>query len=224
VHAECRDAYNRYAREVDADYDAYFRAHPEERGTHLRKATDLERALPPGWEHLADDRLSASAHVTISLAARARCWRWRPRCERPARSGLDWLFEAVSSLPPSDSPLIPPRFERELPPKALDELPWVTSVDSSSRRASWSSARGQVRRGRDGAVELRARSAAVADCSGRVVDRPALLACRQQADRREDRWRASACASSLSDGSSRVTLRPFRRPHGADAMKVSAVA
>jgi len=52
VHAECRDAYNQYSRDLDAHYAAYFAAHPEERGTHLRQATDLQRALPPGWQNL----------------------------------------------------------------------------------------------------------------------------------------------------------------------------
>ena len=74
VYAECRDAYNQYSRDFDAHYAAYFAAHPEERGTHLRQATDLERALPPGWEHLADDLPSVSGTSTTSPAARARCW------------------------------------------------------------------------------------------------------------------------------------------------------
>jgi hypothetical protein len=45
IRVECRDAHSRYSRELDRHYAAYFAAHPEERGPHLRQAIDLERAL-----------------------------------------------------------------------------------------------------------------------------------------------------------------------------------
>src|SRR5436309_15685809 len=106
VHGECRNAFSHYSRELDRHYATYFAAHPEERGTHLRQATDLERALPPGWEHLADDlpervrhvhHLSGRSSQVLALAMLGASARLDP--------GLDWLFEALSPLPRSDSSL-----------------------------------------------------------------------------------------------------------------------
>jgi hypothetical protein len=175
VHAECRDAYNRYSRDLDAHYAAYFAAHPEERGTHLRQATDLERALPPGWEHLADDlpervrhvhHLSGRSSQVLALAIFGASARLDP--------GLDWLFEALSPLPPSDSSLVPPQFEHELPPEALNEqLPRVTSIDFLVQTSELAICT-EAKRGEDGMGRCSCPPGApkVADCSQKVLDRP----------------------------------------------------
>jgi hypothetical protein len=49
VHAECRDPYNKYSRELDDHYTAYFAAHTDQRGTHLRQAA-LPLSLRLNWE------------------------------------------------------------------------------------------------------------------------------------------------------------------------------
>jgi hypothetical protein len=72
VHAQCRDAYNRYSRELDDHYAAYFAAHPDERGTHLRQAVDIANALPPGWERLADQIPERVGTAITSPGARVR--------------------------------------------------------------------------------------------------------------------------------------------------------
>ena len=42
----------------------------------------------------------------------------------------DWLFQALAPMPATDSPLVDPQFEYELPPKALNEQrPRVTAID-----------------------------------------------------------------------------------------------
>jgi hypothetical protein len=176
VHAECRDAYNQYSRELDAHYAAYFAAHPEERGTHLRQAVDLERALPPGWEHLADDlpervrhvhHLSGRSSQVLALAILGASRRLDP--------GLDWLFEALSPLPPSDSSLVPPQFEHELPPEALNEqLPRVTSIDFLVQTSELVICT-EAKRGEDGMGRcscLPPGAPTVAGCSQKVLDRP----------------------------------------------------
>src|SRR4051812_3654270 len=61
VLEECRRAYNAYSRDLDRAYTDYYRKHQDERGKHSRQAADLARALPPGYDHLAD--LGGRAHV-----------------------------------------------------------------------------------------------------------------------------------------------------------------
>jgi hypothetical protein len=199
VRAECRDAYNRYSRKLDAHYAAYFRAHTEERGTHLRQATDLERALPPGWDHLVDDlpsrvrhrhHLSGRSSQVLALAVLGASARLDP--------GLDWLFEALSPLPPSDSPLVAPRFERELPSDALNEQPRVTSIDFFVETSELVICT-EAKRGEDGMGRCSCVPGApeVADCSRKVLDRP--LYWRAAYDRfgRPDREPGRPCPLSL---------------------------
>lgn len=73
--------------------------------------------------------------------------------------GLEWLFAALSPLPPSDGPLVPPRFEYELPPEALNEQrPRVTSIDflvETSRVVICT----EAKRGEDGMDGVAARQA-----------------------------------------------------------------
>jgi hypothetical protein len=71
VHAECAAAYVAYSRDLDQHYARYFAAHPEERGAHLRQAADIGRALPPGWDHLADDLPARVRHRHHLSGARA---------------------------------------------------------------------------------------------------------------------------------------------------------
>jgi hypothetical protein len=88
--------------------------------------------------------------------------------------GLDWLFEALSPLPPSDSSLVPPRFEYELPPEALNEqLPRVTSIDFLVQTSELVICT-EAKRGEDGMGRCSCPGGApkVADCSQKVLDRP----------------------------------------------------
>jgi hypothetical protein len=175
VHAECRDAYNRYSRGLDAHYRDYFRSHLDEGGPHPRQAADIERALPLGWEHLADDLPERARHVhhlsgrssqVLALALLGASGRLDP--------GLAWLFEALSPLPPSDSPSVSPRFEHELPPEALNEqLPRVTSIDFLVQTSEFVICT-EAKRGEDGMGRCSCPPGApkIADCSQKVLDRP----------------------------------------------------
>ena len=175
VHAECSDAYGRYSRDLDAHYTAYFRSHPDERGPHLRQAADIERALPPGWAHLADDlpervrhvhHLSGRSSQILALGLLGASAHLDP--------GLSWLLEGLSPLPPSDSPLVPPQFEHELPPEALNEqLPHVTSIDFVVQTSGLVIC-AEAKRGEDGMGRCSCPPDAskVANCSQKVLDRP----------------------------------------------------
>jgi hypothetical protein len=175
VHAECGGAYNRYSRDLDDHYEGYFRSNPDEGGPHPRQAGDIGQALPPGWEHLADDlpergrhihHLSGRSSQVLALAILGASARLDP--------GLDWLFEALSPLPPSDSSLVPPRFEHELPPEALNEqLPRVTSIDFLVQTSELVICT-EAKRGEDGMGRCSCPRGApkVADCSQKVLDRP----------------------------------------------------
>ena len=119
IHDECRDAFSRYSAELDSHYRAYFAANPIYAGAHSRQARDIESALPPGWEHLADDLPEAARHrhhlsgrssQVLAVSLLGASTRIDP--------SLEWLFEALSPLGPCDSPLVPPRFEFELLPDA----------------------------------------------------------------------------------------------------------
>ncbi len=88
--------------------------------------------------------------------------------------GLDWLFEALSPLPPSDSSLVPTQFERELPPEALNEqLPRVTSIDFLVQTSKLVICT-EAKRGEDGMGRCSCPPGApkVAGCSRKVLDRP----------------------------------------------------
>jgi hypothetical protein len=175
VHAECGGAYNRYSRDLDAHYAAYFRAHPDEGGSHPRQAADIERALPPSWEDLAGDlpdrvrhvhHLSGRSSQLLALAMLGASARLDP--------GLNWLREALSPLPPSDLTLGRPRFEYELPPEALNEqLPRVTSVDFLVQTSELVICT-EAKRGEDGMgrCSCPAGASAIAGCSQKVLDRP----------------------------------------------------
>jgi hypothetical protein len=200
VHAECRHAYNQYSRDLDGHYAAYFAAHPKERGTHLRQAADLERALPPGWEHLADDlpervrhvhHLSGRSSQVLALAILGASARLDP--------GLDWLFEALSPLPPSDSSLVPPQFEHELPPEALNEqLPRVTSIDFLVQTSKLVICT-EAKRGEDGMGRCSCPRGAskVADCSQKVLDRPLYWRAAYDLFAMPDREQGRPCPVSL---------------------------
>jgi hypothetical protein len=174
VRAECGDAYNRYSRQLDDHYAAYFAAHRDERGTHLRQAADIARALPPGWEHLADHipervrhrhHLSGRSSQILALAVLG--------ASAALDFSLDWLFEAFSTLPPSDSPLEPPRFEHELEPEALsEERPRVTAIDFLVQTSKLVICV-EAKRGEDGMGRCSCppRVPAVADCSEKVLAR-----------------------------------------------------
>jgi hypothetical protein len=174
VHVECGAAYNRYSHDLDAHYTAYFAAHPKERGDHPRQAADLERALPPGWGHLADDlpkrvrhrhHLSGRSSQVLALAILGASAR--------LDFSLDWLFAALSPLPTTDSPLAPPRFEHELPAEALNERPYVTSIDFFAETSKLVICT-EAKRGEDGMGRCTCPPGAskVADCSQKVLDRP----------------------------------------------------
>jgi hypothetical protein len=176
VHAECREPYNDYSHRLDVHYRDYFRSHRNEAGQHPRQAADIEKALPPGWEHLAGDlpqrvrhvhHLSGRSSQVLALALFGASGRLDP--------GLDWLFEALSPLPPSDSPLESPRFEYELPPEALNEQPpRVTSIDFLVKTSKLVICT-EAKRGEDGMGRcscLPPGSSKVANCSQKVLDRP----------------------------------------------------
>lgn len=174
VHDECGAAYRAYSRGLDAHYDRYFAAHPEERGAHLRQAADIERALPPGWDYLADDlpenarhrhHLSGRSSQVLTLAILGAATR--------LDFSLGWLLDALAPLPATDSPLVAPRFEYELPADALNEHPHVTTIDffaETSKLVLYVEAkRGEEGMGR---CSCRPGAPAVAACSQKVLDRP----------------------------------------------------
>jgi hypothetical protein len=174
VRAECGDAYRQYSNELDAHYAAYFAAHPEERGSHLRQSVDIEHALPPGWEHLGDQlpepgrhrhHLSGRSSQILALALLG--------ASNALDFSLSWLFDGLSPLPPSDSPLVPPRFEYELPSKALNEHPRVTSIDFFAETSKLVICV-EAKRGEEGMgpCSCPPGASAVADCSQKVLDRP----------------------------------------------------
>lgn len=175
VHDECRDAYNDYSRKLDAHYAAYFADHPEERGAYLRQAADLERALPPGWDHLGDDlptrvrhvhHLSGRSSQVLALAVFDASSHLDP--------GLEWLFQAFAPLPKSDSPLVAPELEHELPPGALNEQPpRVTAIDFLVQTSTVVICT-EAKRGEDGMgrCSCSPSAPAIADCSAKVLDRP----------------------------------------------------
>lgn len=175
VHAECAEAYRAYSRELDAHYTRYFAAHPEERGAHLRQAADIERALPPGWDHLADQvparvrhrhHLSGRSSQMLALAVLGAATR--------LDFSLAWLLDALAPLPASDSPLTPPRFEYELPPDALNERPYVTAIDFFAETSKLVLCV-EAKRGEDGMGRCSCPPGAptVAACSAKVLVRPA---------------------------------------------------
>jgi hypothetical protein len=175
VHRECRDAYNQYSGDLDRHYATYFATHPDERGTHLRKAADLERALPPGWDYLGDElpervrhrhHLSGRSSQVLALAVLGAANR--------LDFSLDWLSKGLAPLPETDSPLRPPRFEYELPPDALNESPNVTSIDFFVETSSLVICV-EAKRGEDGMGRCSCpRGApAIADCAAKVLERPA---------------------------------------------------
>ena len=175
VHAECAAAYRVYSRDLDDHYARYFAAYPEERGVHVRQAADIERALPPGWDYLADElpervrhrhHLSGRSSQLLALAVLG------------AATHLDfslrWLFDALAPLPATDSPLTPPQFEYELPNDALNERPHVTSVDFFAGTSDLVLCV-EAKRGEDGMGRCSCPPGAppIADCSQKVLDRPA---------------------------------------------------
>lgn len=164
VHRKCRDAYNQYSIDLDSHYAAYFAAHPEERGTHLRQAVDLERALPPGWAHLADElpervrhvhHLSGRSSQVLALAVLG--------ASSHLDFGLDWLLQALDPLPRSDSPLVAPQFEHELPPEALNEQrPRVTAIDFFAQTSTLVICT-EAKRGEDGIGTMQLSTARASD-------------------------------------------------------------
>jgi hypothetical protein len=180
VVAECRTAYNRYSRDLDRHYHDYFAVSPEERkrGLHPRQAADLARALPPGWDRLVDDlpervrhrhHLSGRSSQTLALAVIGVALH--------LDFSLEGLFAALAPLPATDSPLAT-QFEYELPPKALNEqLPRVTSLDFYAETSSFvlclEAKREEDGMGRCGCPPG---APAIADCSERVLQRPAYWA------------------------------------------------
>lgn len=176
VHAECGRAYNSYSRDLDAHYAAYYEAHPGERGPHPRQAVDFERALPQGWEHLADDLPARGRHIhhlsgrssqVLALALLGASVRLDP--------SLDWLFMALGPLPQTDSPLVPPQFEHELAAEALNEQrPRVTSLDFLVETSALVICT-EAKRGEDGMGRCSCRPEGapnLAACSQKVLDRP----------------------------------------------------
>jgi hypothetical protein len=175
VRAECGAAYSRYSRDLDAHYRDYFRSHPDERGFHPRQAADIERALPPSWEHLAADLPTRARHVH-HLSGRSSQLLALSLLGASARldPGLSWLFDGLSPLPPTDSAIVPPQFEYELPPEALNEqLPRLTSIDFLVQTSELVICT-EAKRGEDGMGRCSCApgAAKVANCSQKVLDRP----------------------------------------------------
>ena len=175
VRAECGDAYNAYSRELDSHYEHYFAAHPEERGVHLRQAADIAHALPPGWDHLANDlpervrhrhHLSGRSSQLLTLAVIGIGTR--------LDFSLGWLLDAFAPLPATDSPLVSPQFEYELPPVALNERPHVTTIDFFAETSKLVVCV-EAKRGEDGMGRCSCSpgAAAVAACSKKVLERSA---------------------------------------------------
>jgi hypothetical protein len=209
---------------------------PRNAATHLRQAVDLERALPAGWDHLVDDlpqrvrhvhHLSGRSSQVVALSILGASARLDP--------SLDWLWEALAPLRPTDVPLGLPRFERDLPPEALNEERGSRDIDRLLRgdKRHGHLRRGETRRGRHGKVQLPSwcpesrellgeRSSA-----GRFTGAPpttswACLTVNQAATarsvpvtRRSDRWRLRStwrrrgvCPSSANPPRTRLTGHP----------------
>jgi Restriction Endonuclease associating with ARP len=175
VSAECRAAYRDYSLALDRHYADYFAAHPEERGLHPRQARDLERALPPGFEHLAD-RLPERVRHRHHLSGRSSQLLAVSVLGTSAALDFshDWLFQALAPMPATDSPLVDPQFEYELPPKALNEQrPRVTAIDYLVQTSKLVICL-EAKRGEDGMgrCSCPTGAATVADCSKKVLNRP----------------------------------------------------
>ncbi len=175
VRDECRDAFARYSRDLDQHYMDYFATHPDERGAHVRQAVDIVRALPPGWDYLADELPERVRHrhhlsgrssqvLTLSVIGAALHLDF----------SLQWLFGALAPLPETDSPLRS-QFEYELPPAALNEqIPRVTSLDFYAETSKLVLCV-EAKRGEDGMgrCSCPVGAPAGAACSERVLSRPA---------------------------------------------------
>lgn len=175
VRAECDGEYRRYSDDLDEHYRAYFAARPEERGLHPRQASDIERALPPGFDHLADQMPESVRHIHHLSGRSSQVLALSVLGASAALDfSHDWLFRVLQPLPATDSPLEVPRFEYELPPEALNEqLPRVTTIDYLVKTSKISLYL-EAKRGEEGVGRCSClpRAQAVSDCSAKVLNRP----------------------------------------------------
>ena len=162
-----------YSRALDRHYSDYS-GHPEERGLHPRQARDLERALPPGFEHLAD-RLPERVRHRHHLSGRSS--QLLAVSVLGTSAALDFSHDGCFRRSPpaaTDSPLVDPQFEYELPPEALNEQrPRVTAIDYLVQTSKLVVCL-EAKRGEDGMGRCSCPpgASAVADCSEKVLNRP----------------------------------------------------
>jgi hypothetical protein len=96
IRDECRVVYSRSSAELDSHYRAYFAANPTYADAHLRQARDIESALTPGWEDLADDLPEAARH-RHHLRPPEPC----PRAERSSSANTGASFASSGPRGPS---------------------------------------------------------------------------------------------------------------------------
>lgn len=130
IDRECLAAWRAYDAELADRYTSYFDRHPELRGTQRYSARDLPSALPPGWAELASlippaerhrHHLSAKSSQTLALGLLGVSARLDP--------SLQWLWEALSPLPPAELGLPRMAFEQSLDASLLEEQPRQTTID-----------------------------------------------------------------------------------------------
>lgn len=177
VAAQCRKAYNAYRANKTESYRAYFTANPHLKAdNHGYKAKDLVAALPEEWAPLADQlpvserhvhHLSGNSSQVLALGLLGVGRRFDP--------SLQWLWSAFGPLPPLASSTLPAsEFEYKLGPEVLGEQPRQTSVDFyvevpaalACIECKWT----EAGIGECGCGDA---AAAIADCSDKVLKRPA---------------------------------------------------
>lgn len=131
IAAECGVAHGKYRRRKNESYRRYFVANPGLAGDHPLRARDLARALPQGWDVLADripkaelhrEHLSGNSGQILALGLLGPAIIQRP--------SLDWLFGSLEPwIPASAGPPFTIQFEKKLEPETLGERPRQTALD-----------------------------------------------------------------------------------------------
>lgn len=132
ITEECKAERSAYIRALNVHYAAYFLKHPNEASAHPQKAATIEAALPPGWEHLAEQLPASERHDKYLSGKSSQILALGILGAATALdSSLGWLLETLHPAPPPLSGLAKPdaRLEQPLHPGLLNERPRVTAVD-----------------------------------------------------------------------------------------------
>lgn len=176
IHQECAAAYAKYRSGLDARYEAYFAANPDQAGNHPQLAKSFESAMPPCMGALAakiPPELRHRHHLSGKSSQALGLGLLGAACLRDPFLG--WFEEELSPVPPfsrTNPPTV--KFESELEPALLNEHPHVTAIDFLVEtedtiictELKWA----EEGLGR---CSCGAGKPAVADCAARVLDRSA---------------------------------------------------